>query len=216
MIAFRHRRPVLVVDDDAETRSLVAASLEPVGIRTIETANGLEAARSEVPALVAVELCLPDLSGYEVCDEIRRQFGSTVSIVLMSDRRVERLDRVAALLLGADEYMVKPLAIDQFVRRARAVVGRAVPAPAHPASVLTPRELEILRLLAEGFEQQKISALLSITPKTVGTHIERILQKLDARSRAKAIALAYRSGLMDDQVPVRGYAGSEHRSRRLG
>jgi DNA-binding NarL/FixJ family response regulator len=202
-IADRSSRPVLLVDDDAETRSLLSAGLESFGIRTIEAANGFEgidAARAEFPGLLAIEVCLPDVSGFEVCHEVRTDFGDAVSIVLISACRTDPLDRVAALLIGADDYLVKPFGVEQLVRLARAEPGRPAPNRAHPATVLTARELEVLRLLAEGLEQPRIAELLAITPKTVATHIERILNKLGAHSRAKAIALAYQTGLMDEHL----------------
>jgi DNA-binding NarL/FixJ family response regulator len=64
------------------------------------------------------------------------------------------------------------------------------------ASRLTRRETEVLRLLAEGLEQDEIASQLSITRRTVGTHIEHLLGKLGVRSRAQAVALAYRDDLV--------------------
>jgi DNA-binding NarL/FixJ family response regulator len=95
---------------------------------------------------------------------------------------------------------VKPFEREEFVARVSAVLRRAAPEPPPSAPVgafdLTPRELEILHLLAEGLDQDEIAERLVIAPKTVATHIERILSKLGVRSRAQAVALAYREHLV--------------------
>jgi DNA-binding NarL/FixJ family response regulator len=73
---------------------------------------------------------------------------------------------------------------------------RSVPVAPGVAAKLTKREMEVLRLLAEGHEQDDIASELFISRKTVGTHIEHVLKKLGVRSRAQAVALAYRDDLV--------------------
>ena len=206
---FTDARPALVVDDERESRQLLSANLARVGLRVRDVASGLEAlqvAGEEQPSLAVVEVCLADLSGYEVCHELKARFGTALPVVLISQLRSHPLDRVAGLLIGADDYMVKPVDLNEFVVRARKLIARGLPADTYVASLLTPRELEILYLLADGLEQQEIAEGLQISSKTVATHIERVLHKLGARSRAKAIALAYQSGLMNDRLRDRGAA----------
>jgi DNA-binding NarL/FixJ family response regulator len=99
---------------------------------------------------------------------------------------------VAGLLLGADDYLPKPVRFDHLLARVRRLVGHAPPIAASVAARLTPREQEVLGLLAEGLEQDAIANRLVITPKTVAKHIERILSKLDVHSRAQAVVLALR------------------------
>jgi two-component system nitrate/nitrite response regulator NarL len=199
-------RPVLVVDDDEDCRQLLSASLARTGLRVRDMATGVEAlhvARHERVALAVVEVCLGDVSGYEVCHELKEGLGYTLPVILVSGQRVEPLDRVAGLLIGADDYLVKPVDPDELLVRARKLIIRATPAEPALNSLLTPRELEILCLLADGLEQREISDQLHISSKTVATHIERILGKVGARSRAQAIAIAYQTGLMDDRLPAR-------------
>ena len=79
-----------------------------------------------------------------------------------------------------------------------AKVGAAPePSPGGALHALTPRELEVLGLLAQGLNQPAIAGRLFISPTTVGTHIQRILAKLDVHSRAEAVALAYRERLLE-------------------
>ncbi len=189
---------VLIVDDDEGVRALVRDLLERDGLETVVSACGesaIEEAQRERPALVVLDVNLPGLSGYEVCNALRRLYGESLPIVFISGDRVESYDRVAGLLIGADDYVVKPFASDELLARIRALMRRARSGSAHWAG-LTPREREVLQLLAEGLEQQEIAESLAVSSKTVATHIERILSKLGVRSRAQAVAAAYRERLV--------------------
>jgi DNA-binding NarL/FixJ family response regulator len=192
---------ILVVDDDPRCRALVADALGAAGFDTheVNTADAaLEFVADGAPALVVLDVNLPLVSGYEVCRRLRDRYGTGLPIVFLSGERVESFDRVAGLLLGADDYMVKPFAPDELVARVQRLLGRSH-APAQPRglSQLTKRELEVLGLLAEGKAQCDIADELVISQKTVGTHIEHILSKLGVRSRAQAVALAYRDRLLE-------------------
>jgi DNA-binding NarL/FixJ family response regulator len=173
--------------------------LEPLGYVIHEASTAEEAlsiASAERPDLVLLDIQLPDFSGYELCRRLREEFGDEMGIIFVSGERTEELDRTAGLLLGADDYIVKPFAGGEFIARVRRTTDRAVPASAGAnGSSLTPREVEVLRLLAEGLGQKKIAQALFITPKTVATHIQRILIKLGVHSRAEAVAYAHRNRL---------------------
>jgi DNA-binding NarL/FixJ family response regulator len=193
---------VLIVDDDEGSRELLRAILESDGHGTTLVASGeaaLESARQEKPALVLLDVNLPGLSGYEVCDVLRRLYGDAVAIIFVSGDRVESYDRVAGFLVGADDYVVKPFAADELLGRVRALLRRSGNG-GNGESSLTPREAEVLQLLAEGLEQAEIAERLVISTKTVASHVERILAKLGVRSRAQAVAVAYREGLVS--IPV--------------
>jgi DNA-binding NarL/FixJ family response regulator len=198
---------VLVVDDDASTRALLVSLLERIGCEPHEAAAGdeaLDVAEAVQPALVLLDIDLPRITGYEVCHVLRERFGDDVSIMFVSGARVEAIDRVAGLLIGADDYMVKPFDPDELVGRVRVLLGRrnrhgsSVASPASPIARLTPREREVVLLLAQGKGQDEIAAELFISPKTVATHIQRALGKLGVHSRAQAVALVHRAGLLDD------------------
>ena len=174
--------------------------LDPVGYVVSEASTAAEAfsiASAERPVLVVLDVRLPDISGYVVCQRLREELGEDVAIVFLSGERTDELDRTAGMLLGADDYIVKPFAAGEFIARIRRIADRMAPAPPREAngSTLTPRELEVLELLADGAAQKKIAQALFITPKTVATHIQRILGKLDVHSRAEAVAYAHRNHL---------------------
>ena len=188
----------LVVDDDPGLLGLLSRLLELEQLDVTAVMSGeaaLAAAREERPDLAILDVKMPGLSGYEVCRALRELYGPTLPIVFVSGARTEPYDRVAGLLLGADDYLVKPFAPDELLARVRALLRRA--AGERPrASRLTAREQQVLQLLAEGLTQRDISDTLVISPRTAGKHIERILEKLEVRSRAQAVAVAYRDDLV--------------------
>lgn len=194
--AAEDRAPVLIVDADDRVRFELARLFENAGypVRHVATGEGaLDAARENMPCAVVLEVPLAGaFSGYEVCRRLRRTFGAELPIVFLSGSRTESYDRVAGLMVGADDYLVKPYAADELLTRMRRLMQRSHPFPAGVATRLTKREQEVLRLLAEGLDQDTIADRLFISAKTVGTHIEHILSKLNVRSRAQAVAIAYR------------------------
>ncbi len=194
------RDPILVVDDDPGCRTLVSTMLARVGYDVREASTGVDAlaaARRERPSLVVLDVALPLISGYEVYRELRDTFGDDVPVVFVSGERTEPYDRAGGLLLGADDYVVKPFDTDELLARIRRLVGRRRATRSGSEWRLTAREREVLALLANGIEQAQIAKRLVITPKTVATHIQRILSKLGVASRAQAVALAYREGLVE-------------------
>jgi DNA-binding NarL/FixJ family response regulator len=195
---------VLVVDDDEAQRELISTVLGRAGFSTVDAANGEEAmaaARRHQPRLVVLDVLLPDVSGYEVCHRLRDEFGSTVSIVFLSGERTEGLDRAAGLLVGADDYLVKPFSPDELLARVRVRLPAAPEEPSLPSD-LTKRELEVLRLLSDGLSQKEIASSLVISSKTVAAHIQHILGKLGVHSRTQAVAQAYRRGLLNGHAPA--------------
>jgi DNA-binding NarL/FixJ family response regulator len=184
---------VLVVDGDTASCDLVAARLQDAGIaaRTAPTgAEALASARSERPALVLLEVSLPDIGGFELCHELRDEFGEGLPIIFLSGSRTEPLDRAAGLLIGGDDYIVKPADPGELLARVRRPLVRAGGSKAARRSAtspsLSPREQQVLELLAEGALPGQIAVELAISPKTVASHIQ-----------AQAVAVAYRDGLIE-------------------
>jgi DNA-binding NarL/FixJ family response regulator len=198
-IETRGSSSILVVDDDEAFREAITGTLERAGYAPTAVArgeDGLRVARSEQPRLVILDVCLPDLSGYEVCRQLKDRFGDGLPVMFVSGVRTESFDRVAGLLIGADDYLGKPFAADELLARVRRLIRQTASIAPSLASKLTPRELEVLRLLANGRGQDEIAQQLFISRKTVATHIEHVLQKLGVRTRAQAVALAYREDLV--------------------
>jgi DNA-binding NarL/FixJ family response regulator len=201
---------VLIVDGDPVFRRDVGALVARAGLESTAVALGREAlaaAASARPDVVVSDVSLADMSGYEVCRVLRDQFGEGLPIILVSGERTDVLDRTSGLLLGADDYVVKPVNPGEFLARVRRGVARSRPLRVADATNgaerfgLTPREIEVLDLLAQGMRQPEIARTLVISEKTVSSHIQRILVKLGAHSRAEAIALAWRHELVGRLAP---------------
>src|SRR5512133_2308922 len=162
-----HRgQAVLVVDDDADLRALVRRMLEPLGYAVWEAssaAEALDAVATAQPAVVLLDVHLPDISGYEVCRRLRDDYDDDIAVVFLSGERTEEYDRTVGILLGADDYIVKPFGSGEFIARVRRAAARSN-ASHGDAPRLTTRELEVLKLLSSGLGQKKIAQSLFITP----------------------------------------------------
>jgi RNA polymerase sigma factor (sigma-70 family) len=201
---------VLVVDDDPGFRALVRSLCERAGLQVEEAADvggALIAAEEAPPDVVLLDVKLPGASGYEVYRELHDR-DPGLPIIFVSGERTDAYDRTVGLLLGADDYIVKPFDPDELIARVRRSIRRRKerrPERDESLAELTPREREVLGLLASGRSSKEIARKLVISPRTVSTHVQHILAKLDVNSRARAIALAHRAGLVD-QAEVEAHA----------
>jgi DNA-binding response OmpR family regulator len=172
---------ILIVDDDADFRDISSRILRQAGYSTSEAATGkdaLEAARREKPVLVVLDVRLRgELSGHEVCRILKDDLRPEPAILFVSGARVESFDRVGGLLVGADDYIVKPFAADELLARVRALLRRTTPQRA-PESQLTGNELEVVRLLKDGLSPADIARRLEISPTNARRQIEHIFAKL--------------------------------------
>ena len=199
---------VLIADADDSARVVLARLLVNAGYRAVEAETGdeaLEVARRIGPLAAILEIPLEGLSGYELCGALKSEFGSALPVIFLTGARTEPYDRMAGLLLGADDYLTKPYVPGELLVRLRNLLRHRTQ-PSELDHGLTRREHEILQLMAEGLRQADIAAALYISPKTVGTHVEHILRKLGVRSRAQAIAAAYRRQIV--RPPVSSTFGS--------
>jgi DNA-binding NarL/FixJ family response regulator len=202
---------VLIADPDVEARERLAVVLQAAGFRVVETADGSDAvakARQCWPVAVILEIPLGTISGYEVCRTLKADLGPELAVIFLSGARTESFDRVAGLLIGADDYVIKPSAPDEVLARLRTVTQRIRPPAPAVSSRLTRREHEVLTLLGEGLRWGEIAERLVISPKTVATHVEHIRRKLGVSTRAEAIAVAYRDQLLPPRPPDPGALGT--------
>ena len=115
-----HAVSVLVADGDAVSRTETATALRRSGLEVSEAQSGadaIEVACEEGPNAVVLDVSLPTLCGYIVCRRLRDEFGEALAIVLVSADRTAPVDRVASLLIGADDFLAKPLSHDEPVTR---------------------------------------------------------------------------------------------------
>jgi DNA-binding response OmpR family regulator len=129
-------RPILVVDDDAKIVRLVRTYLERDGFSVVTAADGpaaLDAIERHRPALVVLDLMLPELDGRAVVRAVRRDDEAAATPILILSARGSTLDRIAGLEDGADDYLPKPFSPAELVLRVRSILRRAAP-PAVPVA----------------------------------------------------------------------------------
>ncbi|HME46287.1 MAG TPA: response regulator transcription factor [Syntrophorhabdales bacterium] len=133
MTAPSDQPPILIIEDDKKTASLIALYLEREGFRTVVAHDGetaLDLAADRKPLFVVLDLMLPRVDGWEVCRRLRK--ASDVPILILTARD-EEVDRVSGLVLGADDYVVKPFSPRELVARVKAILRRAQNRPAMEA-----------------------------------------------------------------------------------
>ncbi len=127
------RRRILLVEDEPHIALGLKDALEFEGFHVVTTPRGTEGvklARDEKPDCIILDLMLPDLNGYRVCEEIRR-FDRHVPIIMLTARSQEA-DKVRGLDVGADDYVTKPFSVNELVARIRAIFRRAALLPGAP------------------------------------------------------------------------------------
>ncbi len=191
---------ILLVEDDEHIRAIVAGYLENEHFRVIEVDCGREALQfmeQERPDLIILDIVLPDMSGFEVCEEIRKI--SDMPIVILSGRD-DADDIVLGFELGVDDYITKPFDPQVLVMRVKTRLLRAkgsetgsvsaAPSEAFGRStgLLTNREAEIVTLIERGFTNEDIAQQLSLSVGTVKWFNSQIFHKLNVKSRTQAVA----------------------------
>jgi len=209
---------VLVVDDQAMVRAgfrLLLADEPDIEV-VAEAGNGLEAVVEAArchPHVVLMDIRMPELDGLEATRRILAADPTSRILILTTFDLDEYVYR--ALQAGASGFVLKDDPPEQLIAAVRTVAGgdallspsvtrrviaqftRAHQQPPKAVESLTPRELDVFRLITKGYSNSEIGAELFISETTVKTHVTRLLQKLDLRDRAQAIVLAYQTGLFE-------------------
>lgn len=209
---------LILVDDHSVLRVGLRAFLEDQGGDTFtvvqECASGEEAilaVESSSPDLILLDLSMPGLGGLGTVLELRRRKLPVKILVLTQHAEAVSLRR--ALEAGANGYVVKTARGEELVGAIRAVLAggtyidpqlagalvspsRSAPASDEALARLTPRERQVLQLVAEGHSNREIAQTLDIAVKTVMAHRANLMEKLDIHNRAKLVQFAIRAGLM--------------------
>jgi len=209
---------VLIADDQELVRTGFRVVLESEGIEVVgEAANGREAVELAArlrPDVVLMDVRMPELDGIAATRRIR-DAGDTPHVLVLTTFDLDE-HVYDALRAGASGFLLKDVRAAQLVEAVHIVAaGDALIAPsvtkrlvaefaARPSAPepppelaeLTPRELEVLELIARGLSNGEIAAQLVVGEATVKTHVTRILMKLGRRDRVQAVVFAYESGLV--------------------
>lgn len=199
---------ILLADDHSVVRKgLVAMLLEAGGMQVVaEAANGIEAVdlyRQHRPDILLLDLRMPELDGVDVVSAVRQEFLTARIIVLTTFDTDEDIYR--ALRAGAKGFLLKDAGFGEIIESIRAVHAGKSCIPASIAAKLaersaspdlTPRELDVLRLIVEGKSNRDASTALFVSEETVKSHIKSILAKLGVSDRTAAATLAVKRGLV--------------------
>ena len=218
---------ILVVDPDAAVRAQIAAGLRKLGHdvdETVDAGSALAAVRSKQPDLMVCDCRLPDLAGVELLNDVRRSDDLKLMRVVMTSGSRQSADVVSALESGADDFVGKPLDMDEFLARVGACLRR--PANLHTASQITadgitiddvghrvdvdgnyvslaPREYRLLQFLLTNqdrvFSREQLLVHVwdrdsSVGPRTVDVHVRRLRSILEPYEKDRYLQTVRGSG----------------------
>jgi DNA-binding NarL/FixJ family response regulator len=211
---------VVIADDQTLVRGGFRMILGAAGIPVVaEAADGAQAVAAVLkhrPDVVLMDIRMPEMDGLEATRRIlASQAGSACRIIILTTFDLDQYV-YTALTVGASGFLLKDVSPEQLVAAVRLVrtgdallapsitrrlIKQFAPQPVSPAqrgdlAGLTPRELEVLRLMARGLSNAELAAQLTLSEATVKTHVARILSKLGLRDRVQAVVLAYETGLV--------------------
>jgi DNA-binding NarL/FixJ family response regulator len=209
---------ILVVDDEEAIRVSIAHALTAHGMQVRTAADGMQALelmQEEIPDLILADIMMPHMNGYQFYMRVRSNPNWTLIPFIFLSALIEDQNIRYGKELGADDYLQKPVSVDDLLA---AVLGRLkrfhqlkddwetrplVPEMLPPKldqdaeariQLLSPRELQVLRLMIEGLNNTEIAERLFISPSTVKTHVSHILDKLNVSNRVEAVRYALDSG----------------------
>jgi DNA-binding NarL/FixJ family response regulator len=211
---------VVIADDQLLVRSGFRLILSSAGIQVVaEAADGQEAVAAALkhrPDVMLMDIRMPEMDGLEATRRIlASRSGEDMRIIILTTFDLDQYV-YAALSAGASGFLLKDVSPEHLIAAVRLVrSGDALLAPSitrrlverfaghqPPAEVsadlstLTPRELEVLGLIARGLSNAELAAELTLSEATVKTHVARILTKLQLRDRVQVVVLAYETGLV--------------------
>ena len=182
---------ILIVDDDNDFRRAATLVLKLEGYKVLEARNGFEAIASFkalTPDLAIVDMKMPGMNGIDTIKELKR-INSIVPIIILTAYGTIP-DAVKAVHEGALDFAQKTAPYDELVALIKKAIDNSC------KGVLSPREIEILRWVKEGKNNQEIGELLNISESTVKAHLKHSYKKLNVSNRAQAMHAAISQGII--------------------
>ncbi|WP_053956782.1 response regulator transcription factor [Inediibacterium massiliense] len=172
------KQKILIVEDESSIRSLLKVTFRTNGYDVIEAQSGeegLKKAREEKPILALLDVMLPGIDGFEVCEKLRKEFQN-IGIIMLTARGQD-MDKISGLQLGADDYMIKPFNPTELVLRVQALIRRIGHEQKNDTSILKSGPFHIDTHAHLVYKNEKV---IDMTPK------EYLLMKLFLENEGKA------------------------------
>lgn len=197
-------KKILVVEDEPQMRKNMELILRHEGFAVVTAANGRDGialAKRELPDLVLCDVMMPEVDGYGVLGALRAERATDTIPFIFLTAKGDTTDVRDGMNLGADDYLTKPVSVDDLLAAIRARLTRSAqhrrdlrpifesPAPLERLG-LTPREAEVLFWVAQGKTNAEIGAIVDAAAPTVKKHLEHIFAKLSVENRASATLCA--------------------------
>ncbi len=215
---------ILIVDDDLGIRLSVSDYLEMAGYSVLTSDNGQNAlamVSQHQPHLIVTDVTMPQMDGYELIRQVRRQPALRLLPVIFLTARTNTDERIKGYQLGCDAYLPKPFELNELSavvrnllersqmmesewrQRLRSVEADEDPSRSHKnnnamlALDLTPREQQVLAELVEGLSNGQIGDRLHLSPRTIEKHVSSLFRKTETSNRAELVRFAMDHGFVD-------------------
>ena len=209
----KDNKTLLLIDDDPNLILLVKDYLEFRGYEVITAENGREALEildqeDDTPDMIICDVMMPEMDGYSLVEKVRQDPKISWIPVLFLSAKGQSQDRVKGLHTGADVYMVKPFEPEELVAQVESSLTQAKrflsyngkgkdrkPRIEVPSSVdLTPTELKVVGLVANGMANREIAEQLNVSQRTIESHVSNMLNKTSLKNRTELARWALESG----------------------
>lgn len=203
-------KKLLLIDDDPNLILLVKDYLEFQGYDVVTAENGrdaLEILEQQVPDMIICDIMMPEMDGYALVEKVRQDVRTNWIPVMFLSAKGQSQDRVKGLNTGADVYMVKPFEPEELVAQVESSLKQAkrlmkqntkaaneAPKIQVPQNVeLTPTELRVVQLVAQGMANREIAEKLNVSQRTIESHVSNMLNKTNLNNRTELARWAIES-----------------------
>lgn len=207
----KDNKQLLLIDDDPNLILLVKDYLEFRGYEVTTAENGREALdilEQATPDMIICDVMMPEMDGYTLVEHVRQEPKTSWIPVLFLSAKGQSQDRVKGLNTGADVYMVKPFEPEELVAQVESSLkqakrlmgtngnGQTTPKIHVPESVeLTPTELKVVNLVAQGMANREIAKKLNVSQRTIESHVSNMLNKTSLHNRTELARWAIESNM---------------------
>ncbi|MFW6296513.1 MAG: response regulator transcription factor [Halothece sp.] len=200
--AQKETKQLLLIDDDPNLILLVKDYLEFRGYEVTTADNGQEALtilQQDIPDMIICDVMMPEMDGYAFVEQVRKDPRTSWIPVLFLSAKGQSQDRVKGLNTGADVYMVKPFEPEELVAQVESSLKQAnrlmqhngkggettqkIHVPDHVE--LTPTELKVVQLVAQGMANREIAEQLNVSQRTIESHVSNMLNKTSLHNRTE-------------------------------